>query len=150
MKVATALLAALVLAATAAAQDVAYVATDAPALVPVASATRTAPATEAAPAAVTRLLPTYAGGADALAAAIASRLEYPAIAQANGIEGAVILRVRIDETGAAHVVDVVEGLSTDCDAAAVAAVESLPAFTPARLEGRPFARNVRVAVRFSL
>ena len=149
MKTATALLAALVLsAATAAAQDIAYVSAEAPALVPAATSTKAAPAL--APAAATVLLPTYAGGTEALAAAIASRLEYPAVAQANAIEGTVVLRVRIDETGAASVTDVVEGLSADCDAAAVAAVESLPAFTPARLDGQPFARNVRVAVRFSL
>ena len=60
------------------------------------------------------------------------------------------MEARIDETGAASVVEVVEGLTADCNAAAVAAVESLGAFSPARLEGRAFARNVRVAVRFSL
>lgn len=149
MKVFATLLTALVLsAATATAQDIAFASVEAPALVP---ETTTASVKPAAPAAAaTRLLPTYAGGTDALTAAIAERLEYPAIAQANGIEGTIVLRVRIDETGAAHVTDVVEGLSEDCDAAAVAAVEALPAFTPARLEGRAFARNVRVAVRFSL
>ena len=104
----------------------------------------------AAPMAATRLMPAYDGGTDALVEAIASRLEYPAIAQANGVEGTVVLRVRIDERGRATVSQVIEGLSTECDAAAVAAVEALEGFTPARLNGRAFARNVCVAVNFSL
>ena len=139
----------LLLSATAAhAQDVAYAFAKTP--TPAAPASLLAPAKVAEPTAVTRLLPVFDGGTAALEAAIADRLEYPAVAQANGVEGVVVVRVRIDAAGVVSRVEIVEGVSPECDAAAAAAVASLPAFAPALLDGRPFARNVRVAARFSL
>ncbi len=110
----------------------------------------TTKATAAEAVATTVLMPAYAAGAAELEATLAAALVYPAVAQNNGIEGTVVLRVRIDEQGGATVTHVIESVSEDCDAAAVAAVESLGAFTPARLRGRAFARNIRVAVDFKL
>ncbi len=107
-------------------------------------------AAENVDAAATVLLPHYAAGDAALAEALRVRLQYPAVAQENGIEGTCVLRVRIDEGGRATVTGVVESLSADCDAAATAAVEGLGAFTPARLDGRAFGRTVRIAVEFKL
>lgn len=118
--------------------------------VPSAVRAAAANAVDEAPVAVTRLMPVYAGGVDVLVEAIAAGLAYPAIAQANGIEGTVVLRVRVDEEGRASVSQVIEGLTPQCDAAAVAAVEALDGFSPALLGGRAFARSVRIAVRFSL
>ena len=98
----------------------------------------------------TRLLPEYPGGTQLLANALAARLEYPVLEEENGIEGTVVLRVEISEEGRPRVVDILESLTPACDAAAVSAVEGLADFLPARLEGRAFARRVRVGVRFVL
>ena len=103
-----------------------------------------------ADAATTVLLPQYPGGEATLSEVLRLNLDYPAVAQENGIEGTCVLRVRIDESGRASVQGVVQSLSHECDAAAIAAVEGLETFTPARLNGKASGRTVRIAVAFKL
>ena len=98
----------------------------------------------------TVLMPQYVGGTHELVEAIQANLKYPATAQENGVEGTVILRVLIDETGNVAAATVDESLTADCDAAALSAVAKLNGFLPARLEGRPFKRSMRIAVNFHL
>lgn len=111
-----------------------------------ASGTSRSTAVEETPAGATVLLPAYPGGASALAKAIALKLERPA--SSEGVSGRVKVRARVTETGEIADVVVVEGLSPDCDAAAIAAVRSVGAWEPARLRGTAFERSVYLGVDF--
>jgi protein TonB len=63
---------------------------------------------------------------------------YPKKAQAQGIEGDVILRVSLDETGRVHDVKVLSGLGYGLDEAAVHALKNRCQFTPAiSTDGNP-------------
>lgn len=66
-----------------------------------------------------------------------------------GVEGETILRIRVDETGAVDsiVVDASSGYAA-FDEAAMESASGLR-FTPARRNGEPVARWVRLPVRFS-
>jgi TonB family protein len=67
-------------------------------------------------------------------------IEYPAKAMNLGIEGDVILRVELDDTGRVHGVRVVSGLGHGLDEAAVFAVTHKCKFTPAiSKDGHPVA-----------
>jgi len=75
---------------------------------------------------------------------------YPAQALAGGIEGTVLLRLRIAADGRVSKVEIID--SSDhliLDAAAVRAVRTWR-FVPARRAGAPVATTVRLPVRFAL
>ena len=105
--------------------------------------------TPAADAAGTMLLPAYPGGEEALGDALGAVVAYPELAEANGIEGEVVLRVHVDASGRATAREVVESLGYGCDEAAAAAVADLSTWQPARLRGRAFGRDVLVRFAFS-
>ena len=93
---------------------------------------------------------TFPGGELALLSSIAENLEYPKIAYEQEMQGTVLLRFKIDESGAVSDVRVQKSLSKECDAAAIAAVKKLPRFTPAKNQGKPVAVWFNLPVRFRI
>lgn len=75
--------------------------------------------------------------------------DYPQEAVDKRIEGAVVLRLTIDEAGQVAAVEVVEGLGYGLDEAAVAAVRQF-AFEPAEIDGQPASVTLNFTVRFAL
>lgn len=74
---------------------------------------------------------------------------YPKAAAYGGVEGAVILRLVIDENGVPADVNVMRGLPLGCSEAALRAVRGWR-FEPATLDGRPVKVIYILTVRFSL
>ena len=74
---------------------------------------------------------------------------YPDGAKRAGIEGVVILQVDIDATGAVMDVQVVQGLGSGCDEAAVEAMKQ-STFTPAYAGTDPVPVRIRIPYRFKI
>jgi TonB family protein len=74
---------------------------------------------------------------------------YPEGAKRAGIEGIVILQVDIDATGAVMDVQVVQGLGSGCDEAAVEAMKQ-STFTPAYAGSDPVPVRIRIPYRFKI
>jgi TonB family protein len=74
--------------------------------------------------------------------------EYPAEALAQGIEGAVLLRITVDAQGAVTEVDVAQGVGHGLDEAAVAAARQF-VFEPARRDGEAVPAVLPYRYRFS-
>jgi TonB family protein len=72
------------------------------------------------------------GGSDAVIAAMERQLHYPPRALRDRMEGRVFIKIDILSSGEARNVTVIKSLRSDCDSAAVRAVQRLP-----RFEARP-------------
>ena len=82
--------------------------------------------------------------------AIQERLKYPDIARKAGIEGQVIVQVRISESGEVTETRVLRSLGhSGVDEAAVEAIKSVK-WEPARNQGKPVAARVAIPVTFKL
>jgi protein TonB len=80
---------------------------------------------------------------------IRSRVEYPVLANRQGIEGVVYLELFIDETGEIRRIEILREPGYGLGAAAAAAFEGVTV-TPAESNGRPVAVRFRYPVRFEL
>lgn len=85
-----------------------------------------------------------------LDAYVIDHLQYPAAAAAAGIEGDVVLALKLSATGEVLVCSVVESLGYGCDEAAVQVVEAMPRWHPAHNYGQAVASRQLMTVRFSL
>lgn len=68
---------------------------------------------------------------------IQKNLEYPQIAQENGISGRVFIQFAVNSKGNVVDVTVVRGVDPALDAEAVRAVKASPKWTPGKQRGRP-------------
>lgn len=97
------------------------------------------------------LFPT--GNNDDILTFLQSKMQYPAEAVRDKVQGKVFVSFIIGVDGQVRNVTVTKGfkgLRADCDEAAVAAVQQLPRFTPGKQNGQPVAVSFTVAVQFKL
>lgn len=77
-------------------------------------------------------MPTFPGGDAALMKYLSSHLQYPTMAQENGVQGTVIVQFVVTKTGAVGEVKVARSVDRDLDKEAVRVCKSLPKFVPGR------------------
>jgi periplasmic protein TonB len=77
------------------------------------------------------------------------RVPYPPEARKQGIQGAVIMNLLIDESGMVREVSLVEGPHPELNAAAMTAARGFQ-FTPAMIQKKPVAVRIRYVYRFVL
>ncbi|WP_229755313.1 energy transducer TonB [Hymenobacter cavernae] len=95
-------------------------------------------------------MPVFPGGNDALLAAIQKNTKYPPLALRNQVEGKVFITFVVGPDGAVSGVTVQKGIGSGCDEAAVAAVKTLPRFTPGKQNGRAVSVSFTVPVTFAI
>ena len=94
---------------------------------------------------VAEQMPELPGGQAALIEYLSQQVTYPEEAQANGIEGRVVCSFVVDTDGSITDVEVARSSGdASLDQKAVRAVQSMPQWQPAQMDGAP------VRVRFSL
>lgn len=95
-------------------------------------------------------MPVFPGGEEELLKFIYSNLHYPDSAKINHIQGKVILRFRITETGTIDKVEVIRALYPDCDKEAIRIVKALPKFIPGKYDDKPVSIWYTLPVIFKL
>lgn len=105
---------------------------------------------EPEPFVVVEEMPMFPGGDSALLKHIAESVKYPESAKANGIQGRVILRFCITETGTVNKVSVLRGVDPALDAEAIRVVSLLPLFKPGRQGGKAVPVWFMVPITFAL
>lgn len=95
-------------------------------------------------------MPSYPGGAAAVANYIANNLQYPQSAIENGIQGKVFVQFVVEKDGSVSNVKVIRGLSTECDEAAVNVVKSMPKWTPGKQRNQPVRVSYSLPIMFRL
>jgi TonB family protein len=81
--------------------------------------------------------------------AIQSKIVYPEIAKRAGIEGKVIVKAYIDEEGNVIGTEILKGIGTGLNEAAVSAIEKSK-FTPGIKDGKPVKVQVVIPILFKL
>lgn len=94
--------------------------------------------------------PEFQGGNYALSSYIARHLHYPAAAAEKYIQGKVVVKITISSTGHVSNAEIIQSVDDLLDAEALRMCQSLPRFTPARLNGQPVASTMTIPINFKL
>jgi protein TonB len=90
-------------------------------------------------------MPAIIGGLES----IQRNVVYPEIAIRAGVEGTVYVMVFVDENGNVERAEVVKGIGSGCDEAAVSAIMQAK-FIPGKQNGKPVKVRVMIPIRFKL
>lgn len=92
----------------------------------------------------------FPGGAKKLYRRLSEQIKYPELAREYAVEGTVVVRLQLGASGEIVGQEVIKGIGFGCDEAAVAALNSLPDWNPARKGGYEVASFIYVPLRFKL
>jgi len=95
-------------------------------------------------------MPEFPGGEKALLNYLATHINYPAIAQENGIKGKVYVSFVIDENGNINNVTLVRGVDKSLDNEALRVIRSMPKWKPGKQRGKPVKVQFNVPITFEL
>src|SRR5690606_38735369 len=96
------------------------------------------------------VMPEFPGGQDALMQYLISKLNYPSKARKEGIQGRVMSRFVIKKNGSVDDIEIVRGLSPECDEAVVQVLKSMPKWIPGKQAGQAVNTYYVLPVSFSL
>jgi periplasmic protein TonB len=85
---------------------------------------------------VTEQMPQYPGGESALLNFIYKNLKYPESAIKDKIQGKVVVRFVVTESGEIDKIGVIRSLQPDCDKEAIRVIKLLPKFIPGKQSGK--------------
>ncbi len=105
---------------------------------------------EPEPFVVVEEMPKFPGGDTTLLKYILENTKYPEVAKANNIQGKVIVRFCITETGSIDKISVIRGVDPELDKEAMRVVSTLPAFQPGKQGGKAVPVWYMVPISFSL
>jgi protein TonB len=94
--------------------------------------------------------PEFPGGQGELLAYLGKNISYPPIAQENGIEGTVVVRFVVNETGGISDIQIIRDIGGGCGKEAVRVVKSMPKWKPGRQRGKAVKVYFTLPVRFKL
>ena len=92
--------------------------------------------------------PQFPGGQSAMARFIGKNLIYPEAAKKENIEGKVIVEFTVSADGKLKNIQVKRGIGYGCDEAAIAAVEKMPDWIPAEIDGKKVAAQMVLPINF--
>ena len=94
--------------------------------------------------------PEYPGGMEAMSKFIGKNLKYPSTARRMGVDGKVFVQFVVDKEGKISDVQVIKGVSADCDKEAVRVVQMMPAWKPGKQNGKAVKARFVLPIRFKL
>ena len=100
--------------------------------------------------AIVEKLPQFTGGEKAINEFISKTLQYPVIAQENGIQGKVVCSFIINQDGSVTDAEVVSGVDPSLDREALRIVRSMPKWTPGMQRVKAFRVKYTMPVIFTL
>lgn len=94
--------------------------------------------------------PSFPGGESAMKSYLNSNVNYPVVAQENGVQGRVIVESIIEKDGSMSDVKVIRSVDPSLDKEALRVVKAMPKWTPAKLKGIPVRTKCTTPVVFRL
>ncbi|AKQ46204.1 hypothetical protein TH63_12155 [Rufibacter radiotolerans] len=95
-------------------------------------------------------MPEFEGGMKKLMAYLGKNIRYPKAAQAQGVEGTVVLSFVVSVTGEINDVQVLKGLGYGTEEEAVRVVEKMPRWKPGSQNGRAVPVRMTLPIRLKL
>lgn len=105
---------------------------------------------ESTPYVAVEVMPEYPGGDMELLKYLGENTRYPETAKDKGIEGRVIIRFCVTETGKVTRVNILKGVDPELDTEAIRVVKTLPLFKPGRQNGRDVPVWYMVPITFTM
>lgn len=100
--------------------------------------------------AIVEKMPQFPGGEKAINEFISKTLQYPVIAQENGIQGKVVCSFIINQDGSVTDAEVVSGVDPSLDREALRIVSAMPKWTPGMQRGKAVRVKYTMPVTFTL
>ena len=94
--------------------------------------------------------PSFPGGDAAMYSWLSKNLQYPPIAQENGISGTVVVQFVVEKDGSVNGVKVVRGKDPSLDKEAVRVVSKMPKWNPGKQNGQAVRVYYTLPVKFQL
>lgn len=95
-------------------------------------------------------MPEFPGGDAALHRYLATSVDYPVIAQENGIQGRVYVKFVINTDGSVTDVQIARGVDPSLDKEAIRVVKSMPKWKPGKQRGKSVRVSYTVPINFVL
>ena len=95
-------------------------------------------------------MPSFPGGPAELMKWLGSHVQYPAIAQENGVQGRVIVAFVVEKDGSVTDVTVVRSVDPSLDKEAARVVRQMPKWIPGKQNGAAVRVKYNVPVTFKL
>jgi len=95
-------------------------------------------------------MPEFPGGMERIQKYLAEKIRYPDQARENNVQGRVIVRFVVNETGNISDVQVQRGIGGGCDEEAVRVVKGMPKWKPGKQNGRPVKVYFTLPITFRL
>lgn len=96
------------------------------------------------------VMPEFPGGQTALMRYIAQNVEYPKIPQENGMQGKVVVQFVVGTDGSITNAQVITSVDPYLDKEALRVINSMPRWTPGKLNGKPVRVKYTVPIKFRL
>ena len=95
-------------------------------------------------------MPSFPGGASGLMAYLSQKINYPVVAEENGIQGRVVLTFVVERDGSITDVRVVKSVDPSLDAEAMRVIRSMPRWKPGKQNGSAVRVKYTTPVTFRL
>ncbi|MFN5885970.1 MAG: energy transducer TonB, partial [Bacteroidota bacterium] len=95
-------------------------------------------------------MPEFPGGQEAMMAFLSKNIQYPPMARENGIEGRVVLQFVVDKDGKISNIEIVKKLGWGLEEEATRVVKTMPAWKPAKQNGKPVVLRMILPIVFKL
>ncbi|MBL4752494.1 MAG: TonB family protein [Flavobacteriales bacterium] len=99
---------------------------------------------------VVDIMPEFPGGESGMLYFLARNIQYPDSAKENGISGTVFARFMVNSMGEIENIEILKGISADCDAEVIRVVRKMPNWLPGLRKGFPVSVQYNLPVRFVL
>jgi protein TonB len=94
--------------------------------------------------------PMFPGGDAEIQRYIGENVVYPEVAKENNIQGRVVLKFCVTETGGVDLVSILKGVDPELDAEVMRVVKTLPKFKPGKQGGKPVRVWYTIPILFKL
>jgi len=92
----------------------------------------------------------YPGGLESMMKFLQKNMKYPAVARRMGVEGAVYVSFVIDREGNISDIQIVKGISPECDKEALRVVKLMPLWKPGKQNGKAVRSRFVLPIKFKL
>ena len=99
---------------------------------------------------VVEVQPSFPGGVSALMAWLGENIQYPKVAEENGIQGRVVVSFVVEKDGSVSDVKVTRGVDPSLDKEALRVVSSMPNWNPGMQDGEPVRVKYNLPLTFKL
>ena len=99
---------------------------------------------------VVEQMPEFPGGMQALMAYLSKNIQYPSVAQDNGIQGRVLVSFVVNKDGSIVDPEVIKSVDAALDKEAMRVIKAMPKWNPGKQRGKPVRVKYTVPVLFRL